>query len=193
MGLLWQDKFACAAAIFLLVVLLAAIFGPYFFDQEASAINLRTRNVRPFSVEHGWMYFLGGDALGRAIFPRLLVGAQNTIVIAASAVLISMLAGATLGFLAGLRDGWTGTIIMRFADILMSFPSLLLALIVLYVLEPGVKNVILVLAITRIPIYLRTTCAEVLEIRERMFVVAARVMGASPARIVWKHIRPTVT
>jgi peptide/nickel transport system permease protein len=75
----------------------------------------------------------------------------------------------------------------------MSFPSLLLALIVLYVLEPGVTNVILVLAITRVPIYLRTTRAEVLEIRERTFVTAARLMGASPWRLVWKHIRPTVT
>jgi peptide/nickel transport system permease protein len=82
---------------------------------------------------------------------------------------------------------------MRLADILMSFPSLLLAMIVLYVLTPGITNVILVLAITRIPIYLRTTRAEVLEIRERTFVVAARIMGASPWRLVWKHIRPTVT
>jgi peptide/nickel transport system permease protein len=74
----------------------------------------------------------------------------------------------------------------------MSFPSLLLALIVLFVLSPGVTNVILVLAITRVPIYLRTTRAEVLEIRERTFVTAARAMGASPWRLVWKHIRPTV-
>ena len=83
--------------------------------------------------------------------------------------------------------------IMRMADILMGFPSLLLALIVLYVLEPAVTNVVLVLAITRVPIYLRTTRAEVLEVRERMFVTAARAMGATPMRIVWRHIRPMVT
>jgi peptide/nickel transport system permease protein len=75
----------------------------------------------------------------------------------------------------------------------MSFPSLLLALIVLFVLQPGITNVILVLAITRVPIYLRTTRAEVLEIRERTFVTAARIMGASPGRLIWRHIRPTVT
>jgi peptide/nickel transport system permease protein len=74
----------------------------------------------------------------------------------------------------------------------MSFPSLLLAVIVLYMLEPSVGNLVLVLAITRIPIYLRTTRAEVLEIRERMFVQAAQVMGASSLRIVFRHILPMV-
>ena len=81
---------------------------------------------------------------------------------------------------------------MRLADILMSFPSLLLALLVLFVFEPGVKNVMIVLAITRIPIYLRTTRAEVLEIRERMFITAARVMGAGNLRIVIWHVIPIV-
>lgn len=74
----------------------------------------------------------------------------------------------------------------------MSFPSLLLAVIVLYMLEPSVGNLILVLAITRIPVYLRTTRAEVLEIRERMFVQAAQVMGASSRRIVFRHILPMI-
>ena len=73
---------------------------------------------------------------------------------------------------------------MRLADIIMSFPSLLLAVVVLYMFEPRVANLVIVLAITRMPIYLRTTRAEVLEIRERMFVSAARVMGAGSLRIV---------
>jgi peptide/nickel transport system permease protein len=79
---------------------------------------------------------------------------------------------------------------MRAADITMSFPSLLLALIVLYVLSPAISNMIIVLAITRVPIYLRTIRAEVLEIRERMFVTAAKTLGASQWRIVFKHIAP---
>ena len=81
---------------------------------------------------------------------------------------------------------------MRLADVIMSFPSLLLAVIVLYMLESSIFNLVLVLAITRIPIYLRTTRAEVLEISERMFVQAARVMGASDKRIVLRHILPVV-
>jgi peptide/nickel transport system permease protein len=81
---------------------------------------------------------------------------------------------------------------MRLADIIMSFPSLLLALIVLYTLGPSIPNLIIVLAITRVPIYLRTTRAEVLELRERMFVSAAKAMGAGSLRIVLRHIAPLV-
>lgn len=81
---------------------------------------------------------------------------------------------------------------MRLADVIMSFPSLLLAVVVLYILAPSIFNLIIVLAITRIPIYLRTTRAQVLEVRERMFVQAAKVMGASNFRIIFRHILPIV-
>jgi peptide/nickel transport system permease protein len=193
LGLLWRDKFAFVAVLFLILVVLAACFGPWLFGPTATKINLLARNAPPLSTHLGWHYVLGADSLGRSILARIIVGAQNTMMLAGCSVIAALLIGSLLGFIAGYRNDWTGSIIMRLADILMSFPSLLLAMIVLYVLTPGVANVILVLAITRIPIYLRTTRAEVLEIRERTFVVAARVMGASPWRIVWKHIRPTVT
>jgi peptide/nickel transport system permease protein len=81
---------------------------------------------------------------------------------------------------------------MRFTDIIMSFPSLLLAVVILYMFAPSVLNIVLVLAITRLPVYIRTTRAEVLELRERMFVSAARVMGASPVRIALRHVLPLV-
>ena len=192
-GLLWRDKFAFAAVMFLILVALATCFGPWLLGTAATKINLLARNASPLSTHLGWHYVLGADSLGRSILARIIVGAQNTMMLAGCAVVASLLVGSLLGFIAGYRSDWTGSLIMRLADILMSFPSLLLAMIVLYVLTPGITNVILVLAITRIPIYLRTTRAEVLEIRERTFVVAARVMGASPWRLVWKHIRPTVT
>jgi peptide/nickel transport system permease protein len=193
MGLLWRDKFATVAAVFLLIVLFCACFGPLLMGPKANAINLMVRNAAPFSLHNGWPFVLGGDSLGRPILARLIVGSQNTIAVAAGAVLSSMLLGSVLGLVAGFRGGWVGNVIMRMADILMGFPSLLLALIVLYVMEPAVINVVLVLAITRVPIYLRTTRAEVLEVRERMFVTAARAMGAGPFRIVWRHIRPMVS
>lgn len=193
LGLLWRDKFAFVAVLFLLLVAFAAIFGPWLFGPGATKINLMARNAPPLSTHLGWHYVLGADSLGRSILLRVIVGAQNTMMLAGCAVIGSLLIGSLLGFIAGYRGDWVSSVVMRFADILMSFPSLLLAMIVLYVLSPGVMNVILVLAITRIPIYLRTTRAEVLEIRERTFVTAARVMGASPWRLVWRHIRPTVT
>lgn len=193
LSLLWHDKFAAAAVLFLLLVFCAALFGPAVFEASSNKINLIARNAPPLSLKYGWAFVLGADSLGRSILLRLIVGAQNTMLLAASAVVCSLVIGSFLGFIAGYRNDWTSAVIMRVADVVMSFPSLLLALIVLYVLKPGIANVILVLAITRIPIYLRTTRAEVLEVRERTFVTAARIMGASPRRLIWRHIRPTVT
>jgi len=191
-GMLLADKPALVAAIFLLVVLLCAVFGPMLLDAVATKQNLRARNAPPFDPSLGWMAFLGADALGRPLLPRIIVAAQNTMMIAAGAVLASMAIGSCLGLIAGYSRGRWAQIIPRLADVIMSFPSLLLAVIVLYMLEPSAANIILVLAITRIPVYLRTARAEVLEIRERMFVQAARVMGASDARIVFRHILPVV-
>ncbi|WP_457093281.1 ABC transporter permease [Microvirga sp. P5_D2] len=192
LGMLWRDKFATAAVIFLLLVILCAIFGPAWLGDAAVRQNLRGRNAPPFSLQQGWLFVLGADALGRPLLARIVVAAQNTLAIAAGAVVLSSILGAILGLIAGYGPNWASTLIMRIADVIMSFPSLLLAVIVLYMLKPSVANLILVLAITRIPIYLRTTRAEALEIRERMFVQAAQVMGASSRRIVFRHILPMI-
>ena len=188
--LLWRDKFALVAACYLALVVLCALFGPALLEDAANKMNLRGRNAPPFTLDNGWLYVLGADALGRSILARLVVAAQNTIAVAAAAVAVAMTVGGVLGLIAGYGGGFVGNLIMRLADIIMSFPSLLLAVVVLYMFEPRVANLVIVLAITRIPIYLRTTRAEVLELRERMFVSAARVMGAGPVRIVWRHIVP---
>ena len=190
--LLWADKFATAAAVFLIVVVLCAIFGPALFGKASLAMNLRGRNLAPFNLEQGWMMVLGADSLGRPILARIIVAAQNTMTIAALAVLAAAAVGGLLGLVAGYSRTQLSNVILRLADVIMSFPSLLLAVIVLFMLEPSVLNLVLVLAITRIPVYLRTVRAEVLEIRERMFVQAARVMGASRMRIVLAHILPMV-
>jgi peptide/nickel transport system permease protein len=190
--LLWHDKFALVAACYLALVTLCALFGPALLEDAATKMNLRGRNAPPFTLENGWLYLLGADALGRSILARLVVAAQNTLAVAAAAVAVAMTIGGVLGLIAGYAGGVLGNLIMRVADIIMSFPSLLLAVVVLYVFEPRVANLVLVLAVTRIPIYLRTTRAEVLELRERMFVSAARVMGAGPVRIVWRHVVPLV-
>ena len=190
--MLWADKFALCAVIFLLVVVLMALFGPALMGDLATRQNLRGRNAPPFDLSRGWVWFMGADALGRPLLARIVVAAQNTMLVAAGAVLGSAVIGTTLGLVAGYAGKRTGEVIMRLADIIMSFPSLLLAVVVLYILGPSVPNLIIVLAITRIPVYLRTTRAEVLEIRERMFVQAARVMGASDRRIVFRHILPVV-
>ncbi len=187
-----RDKLALAAAVLLAVLVLAALLAPWLLGDAATRLGLRYRNLAPFSGDHGWLFMLGADTLGRPILARLLVGASNTLGIAAAAVVLSMTIGGLFGLIAGYSERWYSHVILRVADIIMSFPSLLLALIVLYTLGPSVRNLIIVLAITRMPVYLRTARAEVLEVRERMFVSAARSMGARPIRIVLRHIAPLV-
>lgn len=190
--MLWADKFAFLSVVFLLIIALCALFGPSLLGDAATSQNLRLRNAPPFQLDRGWLFFLGGDALGRPLLARIIVAAQNTMVIAAGAVVCSLSLGVFLGLIAGYGKKTTSEIIMRLADVIMSFPSLLLAVVVLYILAPSIFNLIIVLAITRIPIYLRTTRAQVLEVRERMFVQAAKVMGASNFRIIFRHILPIV-
>lgn len=185
-----NDKLAFVSIIFLIFIVFLSILGPSLINKSFIKMNLRLRNLEPFSFEHHFMYFFGADALGRSMIARLIVATQNTIFIAGSAVFLSMTIGGVLGLISGYFGGKSGNLIMRIADIIMSFPSLLLAVIVLYMFDPGLINLIIVLAFTRMPIYMRTARAEVLEIRERLFVSAAISMGASDSRIIFKHIAP---
>lgn len=185
-----NDKLAFVSIIFLIFIVFLSILGPSLVNDSFIKMNLRLRNLEPFSFEHHFMYFFGADALGRSMIARLIVATQNTIFIAGSAVFLSMTIGGVLGLISGYFGGKSGNLIMRIADIIMSFPSLLLAVIVLYMFDPGLINLIIVLAFTRMPIYMRTARAEVLEIRERLFISAAISMGASDSRIIFKHIAP---
>ena len=185
-----NDKLAFFSIIFLIFIVFLSILGPSLINDSFIKMNLRLRNLEPFSFEHHFMYFFGADALGRSMIARLIVATQNTIFIAGSAVFLSMTIGGVLGLISGYFGGKSGNFIMRIADIIMSFPSLLLAVIVLYMFDPGLINLVIVLAFTRMPIYMRTARAEVLEIRERLFVSAAISMGASDSRIIFKHIAP---
>lgn len=185
-----NDKLAFVSIIFLIFIVFLSILGPSLINDSFIKMNLRLRNLEPFSFEHHFMYFFGADALGRSMIARLIVATQNTIFIAGSAVFLSMTIGGVLGLISGYFGGKSGNLIMRIADIIMSFPSLLLAVIVLYMFDPGLINLVIVLAFTRMPIYMRTARAEVLEIRERLFVSAAISMGASDSRVIFKHIAP---
>ncbi|KAA9383598.1 ABC transporter permease [Neorhizobium galegae] len=190
--MLWADKFALCAVVFLLVIIVLALVGPSWLGELATKQNLRGRNLAPFDWSREWVWWMGADALGRPLLARIIVATQNTIMVAAGAVILSSITGTLLGLIAGFSSPRIGQVIMRLADVIMSFPSLLIAVIVLYLLGSSILNLVAVLSITRIPVYLRTTRAEVLEIRERMFVQAARVMGASQNRILFRHILPVV-
>lgn len=189
--LLAKDPSATLAALYLLLLVVATLLAPIFLRGAATEVHLDVRNAPPLASRE-LLYLLGADSLGRSMLARLLIASANTLLIATSAVLLAVSIGVVLGLVAGYARGWAETLFMRLADIIMSFPSLLLAVVVLYVLEPGLVNLILILGVTRIPVYARVVRAEVLEIRERVFVEAVRGLGGNPFRIVVKHILPVV-
>ena len=190
--MLLNDRVAACAAIVLALVFLTALVGPWLMGDLATKIDLDNSNQAPFTLAHGWANILGTDPLGRSMLARLVVACQTTLSVAIPAVVISAVVGSIIGMWAGYYRGWRETLAMRIADVIMSFPSLLLAVVVLYVFSPSAANIVLVLAITRIPVYLRTARAESAELSSRVFVDAARTFGASGTSIITRHVVPIV-
>lgn len=188
------DKLAFAAFLFLVLLILAAIFAGVVAPHDPeSGGGLMLRNQPPMTAsEDGLPYLLGTDQLGRDLVSRLLYGARVSLAVGALSVLISGSVGVVLGLIAGFYRGFVDDLIMRLVDVQMGFPSLLLALVVLYVLGAGVWKVILVLAITRWMVYARVTRGLVLSYRENVFVEAARTIGSSDRRILFRHIMPNL-
>ncbi|WP_230980490.1 ABC transporter permease [Oryzicola mucosus] len=192
LALLLRSPVALLSALVLIFLLLVAIIGAPLLQDLANTQNLRLRFFRPFSLERGWAYVLGADALGRPMLAQLIVGARTSFLVAGATVALAATIGTTLGMVSGYIGGVVDAALMRISDIIVTVPSLLLALSVLFVLEPSILNLILVLAVARLPIYLRVSRAQTLEIRERVFVEASRALGKGTSSILWRDIRPLV-
>lgn len=190
-----QDKLILAAVVFLLLLTLSAVFAPFVAPFDPNVQSLVLRNKPPMteaadgsSIPH----LLGTDALGRDQLSRLIYGARISLAVGALSVVISGILGTVLGLVSGYHRGFLDDLIMRAVDIQMGFPSLLLALVVLYALGASIWNVILVLAITRWTIYARMARGVVLSLRENVYVEAARAMGCGNRRILFVHILPNM-
>jgi peptide/nickel transport system permease protein len=191
-ALLLRSPLPLVASIVLALLLLVAVVGAPLASTAAARQDLGARFLRPFHLSHGWEFVLGSDSLGRSMLLQLLVGARTTFVVAGCAVGLSALVGVTIGMISGYRGGWVDASLMRISDVIVTVPSLLLALAVLFVLTPSITNLVLVLAISRLPVYLRLARAQTLEIRQRVFIEASHALGATGPRIVWRDIRPLV-
>ncbi|MFK4189996.1 ABC transporter permease [Streptomyces sparsogenes] len=187
--LLGRDRGAAVAAVVLALVFLVALFGRLFIGDRAIRQDLGA-SLRPPSLDHGFYGLLGTDVLGRSVLARLVEAAGTTLCVAVPAVLCSLVIGSALGMWAGYHGGWRENVAMRVADVILSFPSLLIAVVVLYVFAPGALNIVLILAVARIPVYLRTARAESAELRSRLFVDAARTFGTPSRNIIYRHILP---
>ncbi|MFG1483375.1 ABC transporter permease [Halobacteriovorax sp. GFR7] len=172
---------------FIIIALLAPLIAPH----GASEIFPGQLRLPPFWAEGGsFQFILGTDDLGRDVLSRLIYGAQISLFVGISIVLISTLVGTMLGLIAGYFGGKTDAVIMRFIDILMAYPSILLAIIVVSVIGPGLMNAVFAVALVSIPSFTRLIRANVLEIKNLQYVQAAKTFGASPIRIMLKEILP---
>jgi peptide/nickel transport system permease protein len=189
--LLGKDKFAAVAAVILGLVVATALLGPWLIGDRAVRQDLRA-SLRPPSFDHGFFGLLGTDVLGRSVLARLVEAAGTTLSVAVPAVLCSLVIGSALGMWAGYHGGWRESVAMRVADVILSFPSLLLAVVVLYVFSPSAANIVAILAFARIPIYVRTSRAESAELRTRLFVDAARTFGTRAWPTIYRHLLPIV-
>ena len=174
-------------------VVLVALLAPVLAPHGLGGFDLAHRLAPPiWSVGGDWNHPLGTDTLGRDILSRILFGARTSLGIAGVAVLLAAALGIVLGLVSGYAGSWADALIMRLADIQLSFPYLLLAIAVMALLKPSLLNPIVVLVLRSWVVYARLIRVVTLSAKEREFVMAARAVGARGARIVFRHIAPNV-
>ncbi|MFE4713055.1 MULTISPECIES: nickel transporter permease [Paenibacillus] len=166
---------------FVMIALLAPWIAPYDY-KEQELVN----RLKPPSAQH----WLGTDDLGRDLFSRLIYGARISLWVGFFSVIGSMIAGTILGVLAGFYGKWIDMLISRMFDILLAFPSILLAIAIVAILGPSLQNALYAIAIVNIPTYGRLVRAKVLSLRTEEYITAARAIGMKDSRILITHILP---
>jgi len=179
-----QNRMALAGAAIVFVMFALAMLAP-ILGGDPGAIDIAARLQAP-----GADYLLGTDDLGRDVLTRILYGARISLLVGFVAVGIATLIGILLGALAGYYGGWVDSLIMRFVDVMLCFPSFFLILAVIAFLEPSIWNIMIIIGLTGWMGVARLVRAEFLSLRERDFVQAARALGASDGRVIFRHILP---
>lgn len=180
-----RNRLGLLGLVLVAILVLTALLAPWLAPYDPAAQSLFDRREPP-----GELYMLGADAFGRDILSRIIFGARVTLTVSVASVGIGVLVGGALGTLAGYVGGWVDTLIMRVMDVLLAFPYLLLAIIIVSALGPGLTNTVIAIGIWTIPAFARVARGSVAGIRERDFVDAARSLGARDMRIVRRHVVP---
>ena len=182
---------AVAGLAIVITVLLIAALAPWLAPYAPDLTN-NTAFLRPPAWQEGGSsaYLLGTDAIGRDLVSRLMHGARLSLVIGIAVVALSIAVGITLGLIAGSARGVTDIVIMRLMDIILSLPSLLLAIVIVAILGPGMMNAMLAVAVVVLPHYVRITRAAVITESSKDYVTAARVAGAGPLRLMFGEVLP---
>lgn len=187
---------AIIGTVIVVFMLIMAILGPLFAPQnpyDVGSLSLSNAYLSPAWMENGDSRFLlGTDSQGRDILSSLIYGSRISLFIGILGTAFSCIIGVTLGLISGFYGGKIDAIIMRFADILLSFPSMLIALFIMSMFGRGVDKLLIVFTLLGCVTYIRTVRAEVLSVKNVEYVDAARVIGIPNARILLKHILPNV-
>ena len=192
---LWHDFARNRGALIGLAIIVAVALVAIFADLIAPHAPNLTNNaafLKPPVWQEGGSttYWLGTDAIGRDMLSRLIYGARLSLAIGVVVVTIAIVAGVALGLVSGFAGGTVDILIMRAMDILLTLPSLLLAIVVVAILGPGLMNAMLAVAVVLLPHYVRLTRAAVMAERGRDYVTAARISGAGSARLMFSEILP---
>lgn len=180
-----RNRFALAGGMVVVVLFAISFLAPYITPWDPDAIDAY-RVLLPPSAEH----WFGTDELGRDVFTRVIYGARISLKVGFVSVGIAVVIGTVLGLVSGFYGGLVDTVTMRFVDIMLCFPTFFLILAVIAFLEPSIWYIMAIIGLTGWMGVARLVRAEVLSLRERDFVLAARALGASDVRILFRHILP---
>lgn len=184
---LWRYPTTLIGFILVFLFLVIAVFGPMIAPYTYTEQNLSNK-LQPPSEEH----LFGTDQFGRDVYSRVLVGSRDVLSVAGSGTALAVFFGLLLGLLSGYRGGLFDELIMRFMDVILSIPPLLLAMVILFSLGPSRINVIIVVGFLYIPMVARVVRSVVLDLKTRQFVEAARLRGESRFYILYREILPNV-
>lgn len=182
----WQSKSGRLGLVVTIALVLLALLTPYLFTFDPVTFRNYTARLQPPSPAD----WLGTDGLGRSMVILLLYGLRMSLLVSFVSVGLGLIVGTSLGLVAGYFRGWIDLLIGWLTDILLAFPSILLAIAVVTVIGPGLLGVMIAVATIQIPIFIRLTRSMVLSLREQIYVEAATALGAGPTRIMVTHILP---
>ncbi len=181
-----RNRLALAGLVAVLLLVAVALCAPVLAPYPPTIGDLRTERLLPPSALH----WAGTDDQGRDILSRLIYGSRITLQVVALVAVLAAPLGLLVGTVAGYAGGWVDAVLMRVTDIFLAFPRLILALAFVAALGPGIGNAVVAIAITSWPPYARIARAETLSLRQADYISAVRLLGASPGRIVLRHIMP---
>lgn len=182
-----KDKLAAAGIMLVVLLSLMAIFAPYLAPYDPAQQHIIHRLKGPSD-----QFKMGTDEFGRDVLSRLIYGSRSSLVVGVASVLLAGLVGTIVGGVAGYVGGTFDQLISSAVNVLMSFPSLLLGLMVVIVLGPGMNNVIVAVALSLLPNFIRLARAPVLALRNREFILASKALAVPTHRIIFKHVLPNI-